>query len=310
MPCNTPLTSAAFNTRIAQMQHTDTAAFEELDIAVDKTVSVHVRTWGSSTNPCVVCLHGFMQTGAAWSEVAAQLGRSFYVVVPDLAGHGATHVPLEEQHFTFEALMQQLDTLIERLGGRVSLLGYSLGGRIAATYTVAHPGKVRCLVLESAGLGPVTEQERQQRQLKTQATVQHLQTNTLPEFVDFWQQLPLFESQRALSNEIQATVRQQRLANNPPALALITEHAGQHRMENLRTPLVASGVPVLYLAGELDAAYTKVARSLMNECALHNSDATTLEVGFVPGAGHNIHLENPDAFTQRVAPFLSVNSIL
>ena len=62
--------------------------------------------------------------------------------------------------------------------------------------------------------------------------------------------------------------------------------------ESIRTlcELAAKGIPVSYLAGELDAKYCKVASTLQAE----SHDAVSCRA--VPRAGHNIHLEQPEAF--------------
>lgn len=275
------------------------------DLPGGEAYAMAVHTWGNANNPAVICLHGFMQTGASWNTVAKTLSTKFYVLAPDLIGHGKTTVPLHPDNFTFTALTNQLDVLVDYCDSVAYLVGYSMGGRLAATYTVAHLAKVCGLVLESAGLGPATQTEREQRAEKVAKTEARLQTGTLQDFVDFWEQLPLFASQKALPAATKQAMRKERLANNPQALALITQYAGQHRMDNLREPLVTAGVPVLYLAGELDAAYTEVARSLAAECANHKPNNTALHTAIVPGVGHNIHAENPDGASTYIADFLS-----
>lgn len=268
----------------------------------------HVCTWGNLRKPCVVLLHGFMQRGSAWQQVAAHLSECFYVVAPDLIGHGETSVPPVPENYSFDAYLAEVGAVIDFFGRHASLVGYSMGGRIASVFATAVPDAVDALVLESAGLGPASEEARATRAKKTAATVARLREQALPDFIDFWESLPLFESQRALPPEVRAQVRASRLANNPEALALSSEYAGQDKMPDVRPALAEGRVPILYLAGEMDAAYTEVAASLARAHAAAEHSAPCFEVEVVPGCGHNIHLENSAAFVQRVAPFLKAHS--
>ena len=114
--------------------------------------------------------------------------------------------------------------------------------------------------------------------------------------MDWWAGLPLFESQRNLTNDQRERLRAGRLANDTESLALSFERAGAHvmpsRQESMRAlcELAAKGIPVSYLAGELDAKYCKVLAVLQAE----SRGAVSCRV--VPNAGHNIHLEQPEAF--------------
>jgi pimeloyl-ACP methyl ester carboxylesterase len=67
--------------------------------------------------------------------------------------------------------------------------------------------------------------------------------------------------------------------------------------------------PILYVVGERDVAYTKVAQSLMRAWA-ENHESALLERGFVqvsviPQVGHNAHLEAPEEFGLLVQRFLA-----
>ncbi|EFV33494.1 hypothetical protein HMPREF1023_01215 [Eggerthella sp. 1_3_56FAA] len=119
--------------------------------------------------------------------------------------------------------------------------------------------------------------------------------------MDFWEQLPLFASQRDLPPDVRERLRAGRMANDAEALARTFEQAGQHvmpsRAETLETldVLRAGDTPLLYLAGERDEKY----RALAAQAA--EAGAT---VRIIPGAGHNAHLEAPATFAKEVASFL------
>ena len=155
---------------------------------------------------------------------------------------------------------------------------------------------VAALVLESAGLGPVDDAAREALRERNFAWAARVRDEGVSAFMDWWAGLPLFESQQHLLADQRERLRTGRLANDAESLALSFERAGAHVIpsqgESIRAlcKLAAKGIPVSYLAGEFDAKYCKVAFTLQAE----SQGAISCRV--VPAAGHNIHLEQPEAF--------------
>ena len=164
----------------------------------------------------------------------------------------------------------------------------------AARMSAAAP--FSALVLESAGTGPADDAAREALRERNFAWAARVRGDGVSAFMDWWAGLPLFESQRNLNDDQRERLRAGRLANDEESLALSFERAGAHAMpsqgESIRAlcELAARGIPVSYLAGELDAKYCKVASTLQTE----SQGAVSCRV--VPAAGHNIHLEQSEAF--------------
>lgn len=164
----------------------------------------------------------------------------------------------------------------------------------AARMSVAAP--FSALVLESAGTGPADDAAREALRERNFAWAARVRGEGVSAFMDWWAGLPLFESQRNLDDDQQERLRAGRLANDAELLALSFERAGAHAMpsqgESIRAlcELSRRGIPVSYLAGELDTKYCKVASTLQAE----SQGAVSCRV--VPAAGHNIHLEQSEAF--------------
>lgn len=152
------------------------------------------------------------------------------------------------------------------------------------------------LILESAGLGPVDNAAREALRERNFAWAARVRSEGVLSFMSWWEALPLFESQQYLSADQRERLRTGRLANDAESLALSFEQAGAHQMplrcESIRAlcELSRRSVPVSYLAGRLDAKYCKVLADLRAD----SHDAVSCLVA--PAAGHNIHLEQPEAF--------------
>ncbi len=278
-------------------------------IAADVAVTTHVYAWGDPDNPPLILLHGFMQTGASWEAFAQQFADVFYVVAPDLVGHGKTTLAsLDERAFTFEGALDQVLTIVAALQARGNqtkpiLYGYSMGGRIAEIAATTYPGCFSALLLESAGLGPEDEEERLVMADKVRAHIDRLQEG-MEAFVDFWEQLPLFETQRALPEVLRVALREERLANNPIALALCLSQAGQYRMENMRPALDELNLPTLFLAGGADVRYSEMVRKLAMADLFKRDKPGVTNYAVIPEAGHNVHVEACDELVAVVTTFL------
>lgn len=263
-----------------------------------------LTTWGNAVNQPLLLLHGFMQKGTSWQAVAEHFAHDYFVIAPDLPGHGETVVVENEQGFALGPTAQVIAEALGQLTHKPCVVaGYSLGGRIATYLLRDWPAHLKAVVLESAGLGITNEAERIQRLQKTNHQIETLEKAVhdravFSKFIDTWEALPLFASQRNLSASIQKSQRFVRLNNNPHLLALSLRFAGQHAMDNMRDILRirSQDFPLLYMAGSLDAAYSRIAQSLQT--------IPGLSVEVVQGVGHNIHLENRSLFCIRIESFL------
>lgn len=188
------------------------------------------------------------------------------------------------------------------------VIGYSMGGRIALASATHDPHAfATCasgLILEAAGLGPATSEEREAAAARDAANAKALRAHGVPTFMDTWERLPLFATQRELPAATRECLRAGRLNNNAEALARTFEYAGQHTMParertlEALTALRALNFPVSYLAGSRDTKYAALAAEL--------AAARLCETRIIEGAGHNVHLEAPTAFVREVTALLSV----
>jgi 2-succinyl-6-hydroxy-2,4-cyclohexadiene-1-carboxylate synthase len=181
--------------------------------------------------------------------------------------------------------------------GRPTVLGYSMGGRVALHLAVASPERVGCLILVSASAGLMEPAERTARILADEALADFIETQGIEAFVDRWERLPLFASQSALPQEVRDRLRRQRLRNNPVGLANSLRGMGAGQQLLLWDKLPSIGVPTLLVVGEQDEKYCTIARAM----AQLIPGARTVVVA---NAGHAVHLEQPSKFEEIVLGFL------
>ncbi len=108
----------------------------------------HYRWIGPVRGPIAVCIHGLTTPSQVWEPLADHLaGLGYRVLVYDLYGRGySDHVGGRQD---LDLFSDQLSELLAALGLEedLTLLGYSMGGSIAARFAASHPGKLRRLIL-------------------------------------------------------------------------------------------------------------------------------------------------------------------
>lgn len=267
-----------------------------------KGVSYHVSIRGDNRKPPLILLHGFSQSSETWDPVFQELTKHRSVLAPDFIGHGRSEKPADARLYEMEVIRDWLTALTHWIGAdRVDLLGYSMGGRIALSYAIDTPHKVASLILESTGLGPSTTQQHLAMVKRDKDMIEKLVTKSLEEFMDAWENLPVFESQKQLPFEVRKSLRMARMKNDARALALMVQGTGQHIMPAYSRDIRLLPMPILYIAGNLDRRYMKIAEKLQ-----HNEGISCILLD----AGHNTHLEASQAFVRRVNAFLQDSSHL
>ncbi len=260
-------------------------------------LELHVQLLGAG--PPVLILHGFTGSGDSMDEVARGLAGDFRTVRVDLVGHGRSGAPRELEPYRMTSCVAQLVDALDALGiESTHLLGYSMGGRAALALCAWHPDRVRSALLVGGSAGLANPEERRERRASDEALAHRIEREGLARFVDDWMALPLFATQRRLGPAALARSREQRLENRAHGLAGSLRGMGTGAQPPLHDHLPGIQVPVLLVAGELDAKFTRIAAALADELP----DGRAL---CVPGAGHACHLEAPEAFREAASTFFS-----
>lgn len=120
-------------------------------VVVRGDVRLHCRDWGGSGTP-VVLLHGLAGHAGEWDAAARDLSGRHRVVAVDQRGHGASE--RRPRDVSRAAFVADVVAVLDQLDLREPVLvGQSLGGHTAMLTAAAHPGLLRALVMVEAGPG-------------------------------------------------------------------------------------------------------------------------------------------------------------
>jgi pimeloyl-ACP methyl ester carboxylesterase len=99
-----------------------------------------------------------------WNQVPA-FSSSYRLLTYDVRGYGQTEIPTEG--YSMNILVEDLYQLLKVLGiNETYVLGYSMGGRVAIGFTVAHPEIVKTLICANS---PLVLLQRSAEQMKEMA---------------------------------------------------------------------------------------------------------------------------------------------
>jgi 2-succinyl-6-hydroxy-2,4-cyclohexadiene-1-carboxylate synthase len=258
------------------------------------TYSYHILGSG----PPVLLLHGFTGSKENWSTLVSDLSTTYKVITLDLIGHGNTDSPEQVERYEIEKTCKDITELLQKLQiEKVNLLGYSMGGRVALAFSLLYPEVVHSLILESSSPGLESDEERESRRNADELLAIEIEQMGIPAFVNRWENIPLFKSQKLLPTSRQNQIRIQRLRNSMTGLVNSLRGMGTGNQPSYWDRLSTISIPVLLICGEWDEKFCKIAKEIKKQ--IPNSSIIK-----VSNAGHAIHVEQPEFFGKIVMEFL------
>lgn len=118
------------------------------DFLVFRSSRVHYCQWGTG-NKILLCFHGYGESAESFAFLEEALGEEYTILAIDMPFHGKTDWK-EELFFDPGALASLIGQLVAGQPGGAggwSLIGYSMGGRVALSLLEKIPDKVEKMVL-------------------------------------------------------------------------------------------------------------------------------------------------------------------
>ena len=264
-------------------------------------LKLHYLEWGSETDDRVLLLHGLTGCAESWAPLANHLAEGRHVLALDLRGHGDSQWP-DLDSYTTQDFVSDMAGFVESVGiQQMTLIGHSMGARVATAYTASHPEEVSRLVI--VDMGPEVNQAGIKRILQ-QLLAKREEYSSLQEVVDYLALGDPLAKPELLQLEAECVTK--RLPNNK----LAWKHDG--RLEKLISRRDKSEVadwwglvanitcPTLVVRGsESDFLDSEIAIEMVNTMP----QATLVEI---ERAGHNVPVDNPDRFEEVVSSFLEL----
>ncbi|MBX9594913.1 MAG: alpha/beta hydrolase [Roseomonas sp.] len=237
---------------------------------------LHVRDTGPRTAPPVIFLHGFASSLHTWEDWARTLESEFRVIRFDLPGFGLTG-PDPTGDYTDARSMAVITALMDHLAlPRASIVGSSMGGRIAWTFAATHPTRVDRLVLMAPD--GFASPGRGYGSTPSVPFIARVLPYTLPDMLLRPSLAPAYGNPAVLTDAVLARYRDMLLA--PGIRQAILDRMAQGALVDPVPLLRRIEAPTLLFWGQADAM-VPVANAADYTAALRDSRVVTF-----PGIGH------------------------
>jgi 3-oxoadipate enol-lactonase len=230
--------------------------------------------------PPVLLIHAGGMDGRMWRPLVERLEDRYWLIVPDLRGHGTTPLPPEEYSHVDDLLAVLDDLKIER----ATVVGASMGGWVALQLATAAPDRVKALVLMASSMEF---------------------DDWSPEIQEFWAQENALVEAGDIDGAVDLGVRT--WVREPQTEELVREmtRRGFELQVGVEAPerempihLSAITAPTLAITGGLDFPdFARIADRIAAE-------VPGTQRAEVPDAGHLIALDRPDESAELLVPFL------
>ncbi|MFM2478852.1 2-succinyl-6-hydroxy-2,4-cyclohexadiene-1-carboxylate synthase [Celerinatantimonas sp. MCCC 1A17872] len=258
--------------------------------------SLHFSVKGSKTNPALVFLHGFMGNSNDWGYITSALSEQYYCISVDLPGHGMSQALKPDIRHGFRQVHRLLEHTLKHLGVReYSLVGYSLGGRLAAFHASLKPKGLKALILESAHPGLDDDAQKTARLNHDEKWAIRLRQEPFEQVLQDWYQQPIFANLSELERQHQIEIKRQ---YDPKPLGAMLEATSLARQIDLSDKLVKLELPIALVVGSEDTKFATIAEELLGKLRQGRRYQ-------IAGAGHNTHVAKPDQFIEIVRKFLA-----
>ncbi len=258
----------------------------------------HFQLGGPPDGPLIICVHGLTTPSFVWTGLAKGLAaKGFRVLTYDLLGRGFSDRPggLQDKEF----FLTQLDDLLDHIevDETFHLIGYSMGGAIAAAFAAGNPDRVERLVL-LAPAGMVLRNTRALRFARERGLL-----GTWAMLVTFPRRLrtsirAAHEDHTSVPNIAELMARELTFQGYVPAVLSSLRGVLAHPMESAHLSIRRAGIPTLAIWGEDDDV---VPASAMGQLAAWNRDVRH-EV--VEGAAHGLPHTHTKAVLAHLERFL------
>ena len=255
---------------------------------------IHYKDTGPQDAPVLLFLHGFGSSLQTWDVWAVTLEQKYRVIRLDLPGFGLTG-PSSSNDYSELNDVNTLTQFVDKLGvSELSVIGHSMGGKIAWTFAAAHPDRVKALVLMAPDGFP--QPEAIGTKPYAMPAIMGLMKYCLPRYFVRKFIEPAFANESALDDKMVS--RYHDMLRAPGVRAAILERGNQTIYTDPVPRLKKIKAPTLLLWGEEDKM---IPSSNATSYAGVLAQSKTV---FIPKLGHLLHEEQADIGLAQLVVFL------
>lgn len=243
--------------------------------------------------PAVLLIHGLFGDLDNLKRLGRDLEDDFKVIVMDCRNHGDS---FHSDQMSYAAMAKDVEALLDHLNlAKVSIVGHSMGGKLAMEFALAHADRVQALVI--ADVAPVAYDARHRHILDA---LENIDLSQVQSRQDADKQLAQAIDERGVRQFLLKNLQRENDAyqwrlNLPVIDSCYEDISGSVREGNYDGP-------VLFVKGGDSNYLTEAHRDAVS------SRFNDVDIKIIEGTGHWLHAEKPRIFNRLVRSFLEQHS--
>lgn len=264
----------------------------------------HYSVLGTHSDQRVVFLHGLMAFSANWRKIANRIENDYQCLIYDQRGHGRSFKP--EAGYSLDDFAEDLNKITDELGWKqFHLVGHSMGANVAMVFSHQYPEKVKTLTIEDMGASVLAESYKYYEKMLNLVPTPFGSREAVKAFFEneFLMKFTVSEDPKVLISFLQANIEEKESGQFDWRFSkkAIIEIAKKSREKDRWLELSSFKMPVLLIRGEKSHVLNSEEFHKMEQI---NPQIQGLEI---KQAGHWIHYEKYEEFTQILLKFLKEN---
>jgi pimeloyl-ACP methyl ester carboxylesterase len=231
--------------------------------------------------PALLLSHSYSATSQMWRGQIEALSRDYKLIVWDMRGHGQSDYPGDAGAYSEAATVADMAALLDASGEESAIVGgLSLGGYMSLAFHLAHPDRVRALLIVDTGPGFRKDEAREAWNHNARNSAARYERDGLA---------------RLAKGGVETRTSTHRSADG-----LVLAARGMLTQKDARVidSLSTIAVPTLVVVGADDAPFLAAGDYM----AAKIPGARKI---VIPGAGHAANMDQPRAFNAAVLEFLA-----
>jgi pimeloyl-ACP methyl ester carboxylesterase len=241
-------------------------------------VKIYYEVYGEG--PPLLLTHGYSSSSHMWAGQREAFGKHFSVITWDMRGHGRSDYPSDPLAYSQALTIEDMTAVLDEVDAKEAIVGgLSLGGYMSLAFRLAHPERVRALLVIDTGPGFKNDEAREGWNAYALKTADRYEKEGL--------------------GRLGETSVEARTARHRDASGLAHAARGMLTQKNARVinSLPDIAVPTLVLVGADDKPFLAATDYMANKIP-------GAKKVVIPDAGHAANIDQPEAFNRAVLEIL------
>lgn len=263
-------------------------------ISLDNDLKIYYETYGDEKSYPIVLIHPLGGNIKIWEEEISLILRSgnYRIIAYEIRGHYRSNMGKSDS-FTMDDLANDLDKLLSELKIRkCTLIGHSIGGKIAAVYAKHNSDKIDAIIFISGSSIPIPEDA-----LEDSIAIEIATTKGMEAVADYERQQK-YEKEKAFKDEKEWNYFKEIFTKTSIKGFIAARNALRTMPNDINNVLKNANCNLYGIVGSQDDVFMNLKNKMKQEIP-------KFKLKIIQGEGHWLILHNPVALDKALEEFLN-----